>query len=137
MPALAGDLSMPTSNPEPKIAHSTRAVAISGTGNGDSFFKVNAVRTAAAIARFASEPNASRITSLQSAVTAVAGPHGMIQQSAEEHWGKTGENEGNNIDISFVNGKGDAVAEYDCGGMFRAWVDDQGRSRMVAFRECA
>ena len=136
MPALAGYLSIPTYTTEPEIVYSTNAVAMSGTGNGDSFLRVNAVRTAAAIARFSSESTPDRIRSLQSPVTAVAGPHGMLQQSAGDRWRKTGEGEGGIIGIDFVNGKGVVVADFNCGGMFRAWVDDEGSSRMAVFGEC-
>ncbi len=54
----------------------TRAVAMSGTGNGDSFLRTAGVRTAAAIARFAPR------TSLASAVTEIVGPGGELQRSA-------------------------------------------------------
>ena len=138
IPGLSGYMSLPSLpqyNTEPKIAHSTRGVAMSGTGNGDSFLRVNAVRTAAAMARFTNSQSNSGAMSLQSAVTAVAGPHGVLQQSAEDRWRKSGEGEGGIIGIDFANGKGTVVADFNCGGMFRAWVDDHGRDRMAVFRE--
>lgn len=110
--------------------HSYRATAISGTGNGDSFLRLAAVRTASAIARFSQSE-----TSLQQAVTAVAGPNGMLQLSAEDRWRKTGEGEGGMIGIELDGcGVGRVVADFNCGGMFRAWVDDRGEERVMVFR---
>jgi hypothetical protein len=124
---------MPLSQIEPKqiSKHSRRAAAISGTGNGDSFLRLAAVRTASAIARFSPGE-----TSLQTAVTAVAGPNGMLQLSAEDRWHKTGEGEGGMIGIELgSDGVGRVVADFNCGGMFRAWVDGNGRERIMVFRE--
>ncbi|KAK5110013.1 hypothetical protein LTR62_006380 [Meristemomyces frigidus] len=109
-----------------------RAVGMSGTGNGDSFLRINAVRTAAAMVRFSS---GSGVVSLQNTVTAVAGPHGTLQQSADDRWHKTGEGEGGIIGIELRDGVGHIVADFNCGGMFRTWVDGQGRGRMAVFRE--
>jgi L-asparaginase len=107
-----------------------RATGISGTGNGDSFLRLSAVRTASAIARFSKGE-----TSLQSAVTAVAGPNGMLQLSAEDRWHKTGEGEGGMIGIELGgDGVGRVVADFNCGGMFRAWVDGDGKERVMVFR---
>jgi L-asparaginase len=108
-----------------------RAAAISGTGNGDSFLRLAAVRTACAIARFSPGE-----ISLQRAVTAVAGPNGMLQLSAEDRWRKTGEGEGGMIGIELdgEEGVGRVVADFNCGGMFRAWVDEEGRERVMVFR---
>jgi len=113
-----------------------RAVGMSGTGNGDSFLRLSAVRTAAAMARFSFNSTQHCGTmSLQTAVSAVAGPHGALQQSAEDRWHKTGEGEGGIIGIDFEDGKGHIVADFNCGGMFRVWVDACGRPRMAVFRE--
>lgn len=116
---------------------SIRAVAMSGTGNGDSFLRTNAVRTAAAIARYSSLPGTAQhpTISLQRAVQAVAGPHGQLQQSAGERWKKTGEGEGGIIGIELVDGKGKIVFDYNCGGMFHAWVDDDGEGRFDLFQD--
>lgn len=116
---------------------SIRAVAMSGTGNGDSFLRINAVRTAAAIARYASLPRTSQhySTSLQRAVQAVAGPHGQLQQSAGERWKKTGEGEGGIIGIELVDGRGKVVFDYNCGGMFHAWIDDDGEGKFELFQD--
>lgn len=114
-----------------EVSPHRRAAAISGTGNGDSFLRLSAVRTACAIARF-SQPE----TSLQKAVTAVAGPNGMLQLSAEDRWRKTGEGEGGMIGIELDgSGVGRVVADFNCGGMFRAWVDGNGEERVMVFRE--
>lgn len=120
---------------EPQV----RAVAMSGTGNGDSFLRMNAVRAAAAIARYASGRSSSSRSSkssvsLQQAVTAVAGPEGQLQRSAEDRWHKTGEGEGGIIGIEVVDGKGKIVYDFNCGGMFHAWVDDDGKERFELFQ---
>lgn len=107
----------------------TRAAALSGTGNGDSFLRIAAVRTAIAACRFGSW------RSLQKAVTDMAGPGGELQQSAGDRWGKTGEGQGGMIGIEVFNGQGKIAADFNCGGMFRAWVDDAGQHRMMVFRD--
>ena len=106
----------------------TRASAISGTGNGDSFLRLNAVRTASAIARYSDQP-------LQVAVTQVAGPHGDLQRSAGDRWLQTGEGEGGMIGIELDDRQGNVVFDFNCGGMFRAWIDDRGRRRCMIFRD--
>ncbi|KAL1591305.1 hypothetical protein WHR41_00008 [Cladosporium halotolerans] len=128
LPSLNAYLSVPQdtlSMPQPK----RRAAAVSGTGNGDSFLRLAAARTASAIARF------NHHTSFQTAVTAVAGPNGMLQQSAEDRWHQTGEGEGGMIGIELDAGAGKVVADFNCGGMFRAWVDDKGRENVRVFRD--
>lgn len=122
-----------------------RAAAVSGTGNGDSFLRIAAARTACAMLRFSS-------CSLAEAVSAVAGPRGELQRSAGRRWGKTGEGEGGMIGIeaeldagesSSVNGqkerRGKAVFDFNCNGMWRAWTEDDAngreRERVMVFRE--
>ncbi|KAH0337542.1 N-terminal nucleophile aminohydrolase, partial [Aureobasidium melanogenum] len=105
-------------------------VALSGTGNGDSFLKTSAARTASAMTRFSFPP-----LPLAVSVKRVAGTDGMLQQSAEERWKKTGEGEGGIIGIEYRFGRGTVVADFNCGGMFRAWVDDAGKQRMMVFKE--
>ncbi len=61
-----------------------RSIAGSGTGNGDSFMRISALRTVGALARFGGLPGAV-------ATTRVSGPSGELQRSAESRWGKTGE----------------------------------------------
>ncbi|KAL8765782.1 MAG: hypothetical protein Q9209_007246 [Squamulea sp. 1 TL-2023] len=106
-----------------------RAVAMSGTGNGDSFLRTAATRTAAAIARFSTN------RSLYSAIQEIAGPGGELQKSAGDRWGRTGEGEGGIIGIELVNGVGKIVADFNCGGMFRCWNDDSGAERVMVFKD--
>jgi L-asparaginase len=129
LPFLATYLPIPQDDATTCYRSRRRAAAISGTGNGDSFLRLAAVRTASAIARF------SPHTSLQTAVTAVAGPHGMLQQSAGDRWLKSGEGEGGMIGIELDEaGRGRVVADFNCGGMFRAWIDESGEERVMVFR---
>jgi L-asparaginase len=110
----------------------TRATAMSGTGNGDSFLRMNAVRTASAIARYRGK------TSLQEAVTEVTGPGGELEKSAGERWKKTGEGEGGIVGIECTvisDGNGGVkrasshiVEDYNCGGMFRAMINKDGKA---------
>ena len=65
----------------------------------------------------------------------MAGSGGMLQQSADERWRKTGEGEGGIIGIEFASGKGRVVADFNCGGMFRTWIDDKGEAKMMVFRD--
>lgn len=152
-PATYGALSTsPTERALPAIKASERlyrSTAISGTGNGDSFLRLSAVRTASAIARYRPK------TSLQRALGEMTGPDGALQESAGKRWGKTGEGEGGMIGIELTivtgpagraDGHGDAegegaenaeedirvavshiVHDYNCGGMFRAAVDRRGK----------
>lgn len=106
-----------------------RSVAMSGTGNGDSFLRTSAVRTAGAILRF-SQPSVS----LKTAIHRIAGPDGELQRSAEDRWG-SGEGEGGIIGIELVNGRGKVAWDFNCGGLFRAWVDDAGHRRCMIFRD--
>lgn len=131
IPSLTSYLPLSGVEPEPFSKHlGRRATAISGTGNGDSFLRTAAVRTASAIARFSPGE-----VSLQAAVTAVAGPEGMLQRSAEDRWHKTGEGEGGMIGIELSSGGvGKVVADFNCGGLFRCWIDDEGRERVRVFR---
>lgn len=132
-----------------------RAIAISGTGNGDSFLRTAAARTASAMLRFSS---ASTPKSLADAITAVSGPDGELQRSAGRRWGRTGEGAGGMIGIEVeVDGlihrngvvagdagrkglrRGKVVYDYNCGGMWRAWVEegDDGEAveKVMVFRE--
>lgn len=71
IPNLSGYQSIPSlptfSSEKEKSDRKIRAVAMSGTGNGDSFLRLAAVRTAGAIVRFSPE------RSLASAVTQIVG----------------------------------------------------------------
>jgi L-asparaginase len=39
------------------------------------------------------------------------------------------------IGIELVENKGNIVWDYNCGGMFRAWVDEDGTHKCLIFRE--
>ncbi|KAE8392814.1 nucleophile aminohydrolase [Aspergillus alliaceus] len=126
-----------------------RVVAVSGTGNGDSFLRVAAARTACAMVRFSSSAK-----TLADAVAAVAGPGGELQRSAGGRWGVTGEGEGGIIGIEAEVevdentglpvfgeelGRGKVVFGFNCGGMWRAWVEEDGSGNdienVMVFRE--
>jgi L-asparaginase len=115
-----------------------RAVAGGGTGNGDSFLRLTAVRTAASISRYSSPQ-----VSFADAVTAIAGPDGELQRSAGDRWNHTGEGQGGIIGIEVVDDsvshgssslgkgwlkdgrkKGKVVCDFNCGGLFRAYYED-------------
>lgn len=116
----------------------TRSMAISGTGNGDSFLRVAAARTVGAMARFGKVPTSA-------ALVRVTGPDGELQKSAGGRWGRTGEGEGGIIGIEsvvvtdedggVVETRSEIVQDFNCGGMLRAWIDDDGRPCFKAFRE--
>jgi len=116
----------------------TRSMAVSGTGNGDSFLRVAAARTVGAIARFAGVPTSE-------ALTRVTGPSGELQKSAGSRWGRTGEGEGGIIGIELavvtdekgdvVETRSEVVQDFNCGGMLRAWIDNDGRPCFKAFRD--
>jgi L-asparaginase len=108
-----------------KIRH---AVGISGTGNGDSFIRMCAARTAAAYSRFSRNP-------LSTATTWMVGPGGELQKSAGDRWGKTHEGVGGMIGIQVVGKKVDVVFDYNCGGMLRAWTEEDGSRKCLIFRE--
>lgn len=72
---------------------------------------------------------------------AVAGPHGVLQRSAGNRWARTGEGEGGMIGIEcvverdvasgrVVHARSDVVMDFNCGGMYRAWIDNDGRAVM-------
>ncbi|KAF1966534.1 N-terminal nucleophile aminohydrolase [Bimuria novae-zelandiae CBS 107.79] len=111
-----------------RLSSIRHAVGMSGTGNGDSFLRMNACRTAAANSRFGG-------TELADAVTWMAGPNGELQKSARDRWGHSHEGTGGIIGIELVGNKGTVVWDFNCGGMFRAWVDDKGKHHCLIFRE--
>lgn len=104
------------------------AVGMSGTGNGDSFLRLAACRTAAAKSRFAMAPLAETLPWM-------AGRNGELQKSAGGRWKRSHEGTGGIIGIELVGQKGSIVWDYNCGGMFRAWVDDHGEYQCRIFRE--
>lgn len=111
----------------------THSIAGSGTGNGDSFLRTGALRTVAAMARWKPETGAH-------AVTHVAGPGGELERSAGDRWGRTGEGEGGIIGIecvvvrdlggAVVDARSEMLMDFNCGGMFRAWIDENGKAVM-------
>ncbi|GME64617.1 putative l-asparaginase precursor protein [Neofusicoccum parvum] len=137
LPSLAGSspsttgAATPASDEKPPPTHRRRAVGMSGTGNGDSFLRVCAARTAAAISRFSAPGGAP----LADALRWVAGPGGELQRSAGDRWKVTGEGEGGIIGVELVGAEGRVVYDLNCGGMFRAWVDDEGRERVAVFAD--
>ena len=118
----------------PKLV-TTRAMATSGTGNGDSFLRTGAGRTVGAIARWKPEPS-------RQALSDVAGPGGILEQSAGDRFGRTGEGDGGMIGIEAVvvregsrvlGTRSEVLMDFNCGGMVRAWVDDDGKPIMSAW----
>ncbi|KAJ2902956.1 putative isoaspartyl peptidase/L-asparaginase [Zalerion maritima] len=113
-------------------------MGLSGTGNGDSFLRLGAARQVGAIARY-------RPTSVLDAVREVTGPRGELQKSAGKRWGETGEGEGGMIaiegevvkdsDENVVASGYKIIQEYNCGGMFRAWLDDKGKGHFRVWKE--
>ncbi|KPI39924.1 putative isoaspartyl peptidase/L-asparaginase [Cyphellophora attinorum] len=109
-----------------------RAVAISGTGNGDSFLRLCAARTAASRCRYGGQ-------SLATAVTAVAGTHGELQLSAGDRFGRTGEGEGGLIGIEIdSSGLSRTVFDFNCSAMWRAYyevLDEKEVPKVMVFRD--
>lgn len=122
-----------------------KAIAISGTGDGDAFLRIAAAHSVASLSRLQS-------LSLDQAVKSVAGPQGALQQSAGPRWGVTGEGEGGFIGIEVDTAcavcstgrlgklrQGNVVFDFNCGGMWRAWVErgpnGEDVERIMAFRE--
>ncbi|KAF4959981.1 hypothetical protein FGADI_1255 [Fusarium gaditjirri] len=113
-----------------------RSIGGSGTGNGDSFLRTNALRTLAAMAKWKPESGSK-------AVTHVAGPGGELERSAGNRWRRTGEGEGGIIGIESVvvrdsygqviETRSEVLMDFNCGGMFRAWIDDEGKPQMSIF----
>ncbi|KAJ9208599.1 hypothetical protein DTO021D3_590 [Paecilomyces variotii] len=123
-----------------------RAVALSGTGNGDSFLRVAAARTASSMLRFS--PAGTFPSTLAEAVTAIAGQGGELQRSAGRRWEKTSEGQGGIIGIEISSDspenpgdklkRGKVVFDFNCGGMFRAWIEEDAdgeKERVMVFRE--
>ncbi|RSL53340.1 hypothetical protein CEP54_010467 [Fusarium duplospermum] len=116
--------------------YTTRSFGGSGTGNGDSFLRVNAVRTVAAMARWKPESGVK-------AMAHVAGRGGELEKSAGDRFGRTGEGEGGIIGIESVvvrdsNGRvidtrSEVLMDFNCGGMFRAWIDNEGKPQVGIF----
>ncbi|KJR84662.1 L-asparaginase [Sporothrix schenckii 1099-18] len=128
----------PLSSTPSSSTKTTRSIGLSGTGNGDSFLRISAAHTVAAMAQY-------KPLSLASALSAVAGPGGLLQQSAGDRWGRAGEGEGGIIGVESVVVHDDrghvrevrtaVIQDYNSGGMFRAWVDDAGEVQVRIFRD--
>lgn len=133
-PILQNDTDLSTLSKGDRVLRST---GMSGTGNGDSFLRMNAVRTASAIARYRRSP-------LQEALTEVSGPGGDLVKSAGDRWKRTGEGEAGIIGIELTlvtdenSEKKSAVShivdDFNCGGMFRAAVDKHGKAVMRVWK---
>jgi L-asparaginase len=111
-----------------KPTRTRHAVGMSGTGNGDTFLRTCAARTTAAKSRFDRTP-------LSTSTSWMAGRGGELQKSAGERWGKTHEGTGGMIGIEVVGDKANVVYDYNCGGMFRAWIEEDGSKKCLIFRE--
>jgi L-asparaginase len=111
--------------PSAKVRH---VVGLSSSGNGDSFIRMCAARTTAAKSRFSH-------MSLSKSTTWMTGPGGELQKSAGDRWGKVHEGTGGMIGIELVDHKVDVVCDYNCGGMFRAWTEEDGSKKCLIFRE--
>jgi L-asparaginase len=139
-PIPTGDLGFGTLSKGDRVFHST---AMSGTGNGDSFLRMNAARTVSAIAKYRGSKSTHK-TSLQEALTEVSGPGGDLQKSAGDRWRKTGEGEAGIIGIELTvvtdadGSKKSAVShivdDFNCGGMFHAAVDKHGKAVMRVWK---
>ena len=127
-PSAAPEKSFVPGQLDTKPSSIRRAVGMSGTGNGDSFLKLAAARTVAANARFSQ-------TSLSDALTWMVGPGGELQRSAGDRWRRTHEGTGGMIGIEVAKGKATVVQDYNCGGMLRAWTEEDGQHQSRIFRE--
>ncbi|UNI18078.1 hypothetical protein JDV02_004371 [Purpureocillium takamizusanense] len=140
-PHRRNDYSNDNSNNNSNIV-ATRSTGLSGTGNGDSFLRIAAAHTVACLARLRPLP-ASR------ALAAVAGPGGDLQRSAGTRWGRgAGEGEGGIIGVEcalcrdattgeLLAARSEVVMGYNCGGMYRAWIDDRGEAVMSVWTDGA
>ncbi|KAK2023163.1 asparaginase [Colletotrichum zoysiae] len=138
LPSLRTYAPLPTGLGPPTTTTTTRAIAVSGTGNGDSFMRVAAGRTVGAVARWKPMSGAE-------AVSFVSGPGGELQKSAGDRWRVTGEGEGGVIGIEVavtrdgadgrvVGARSAVLQDFNCNGMYRAWVGDDGRAYAKVYR---
>ncbi|RPA91155.1 N-terminal nucleophile aminohydrolase [Choiromyces venosus 120613-1] len=100
----------------------TRAVALSGTGNGDYFLRLAVAHNISSRCRFGG-------LSLKEAAEAVVGRGGEMQRAAGERWG-LGDGSGGIIGL---DEKGDVVMVMNCGGMFRGYIDKEGKARVGVY----
>ncbi|KAF2117415.1 nucleophile aminohydrolase [Lophiotrema nucula] len=121
----AADEKTPPRATECVIRH---AVGTSSSGNGDSFVRLAAATTTASYAHFTP-------ATFSKAMTWMTGPNGELQKSAGDRWGKVHEGTGGMIGIETVGTKGEVVCDYNCGGMFRAWIEEDGKQKCLIFRK--
>ncbi|USP79421.1 uncharacterized protein yc1106_06695 [Curvularia clavata] len=132
LPVLSSPSSRPITTPLNQ-AHgdssrqARHAVGLSGTGNGDSFLRTSAARTTAAKSRFSSQ-------SLRDATTWMAGRGGELQKSAGDRWDGVHEGVGGIIGIEVIGNRAEVVQDYNGGGMFRAWTEENGHRKCSIFR---
>lgn len=100
----------------------TRAVALSGTGNGDYFLRLAAAYNITARCRFGG-------LILKEAAEAVVGRGGEMQRAAGEGWG-LGDGSGGVIGL---DEKGNVVMSMNCGGMFRGYIDKEGKAKVGVY----
>lgn len=132
-----------------------RAIAVSGTGNGDTFLRTSACHSTAAICRYSKQSPTAQPMTLATAVNMTAGPDGELQKSAGDRWMVTGEGQAGIIGIEIWSDKYDSdeteeagrmsrrpratgrvVFDFNCGGLWRAWVDEKtGKGKVMVFRE--
>ena len=105
-----------------------RAVGLSGTGNGDSFLRICAARTTAARCRFSSR-------SLRDSTTWMAGRRGELQRSAGDRWDGVHEGVGGIIGIEVTGDQVKIAQDFNGGGMFWAWTEEDGSHKCLVFRE--
>ena len=143
LPSISHDTNRYIPVSEKSDSMQDHVLGVLGTGNGDSFLRVTACRTAAAFALPPQLPahllpafsaNRQSGVTLQTAVAAVAGPNGILQQSAGSRWHRTGEGEGGIIGIERRGLKSEVVFDFNCGGVFRGYIDSEGRPVLGIFR---
>lgn len=61
--------------------------------------------------------------------------NGELQKSAGDRWGEAHESVGGMIGIELVSNKGNVVCDFNCGGMFRAWTEEDGEEKSRIFRK--
>jgi L-asparaginase len=75
----------------------------------------------------------------------VAGRDGVLQRSAGSRWQQTGEGQGGIIGIEsavvcdasrhVVETRSQIMMDFNCAGMFRAWVDTKGNPQVSIFSD--
>jgi len=65
----------------------------------------------------------------------MTGPGGELQRSAGDRWRRTHEGTGGMIGIEVLGEQATVVQDYNCGGMCRAWTEEDGEQKCLIFRE--